>query len=125
MQIRIGRQSEREPSLARRIGADPGVAPGSLHDAGRHRIKFQKDGGVGTESPGVGESGEDSFAPIKGPESEHALGDHPGPGEQFGFEQGRPAARLFRDRQEFGPRGSLLLALCRGLSGSHKFSIPA
>jgi hypothetical protein len=55
----------------------------------------------------VGEGGKDSFSTIKSAESEHALGDHAGPGEQFGFEQGGPAARLLRSGEEFRPRGQL------------------
>ena len=88
VQVGIGIQCEREPSLAGRIGVEAAVAFGSLQNGRRHGIKFQKDGGIGTESPGAWKGGEDSFSTIQSAETEHALGDHAGPGEDFGFEQG-------------------------------------
>src|SRR5882757_1860680 len=125
VQVHIGTQCKREPSFARRIAVEAGVAFGSLQKGRRHRIKFQKDGGLGTESAGVGESGEDFLPAIEGAESEHALGDHGGPGEQFGFEHCRPAARLFRNGQEFGARDSRFLANRLGFRGPHRLSTPA
>jgi len=96
VQVRIGTQCERKPSFARRIGVEAGVAFGSLQECRRHGIKFQKDGGVRTESSGVREGGEDSFSTIKGAESEHALCEHTGPGEQFRFEQRRASSAMGR-----------------------------
>src|SRR6266478_4194473 len=125
VQVRIGTQCKREPSFARRIAVEAGVAFGSLRKGRRHRIKFKKDGGHGTEAAGVGESGEDFLPAIKGAESEHALGDHGGPGEQLEFEQRRPAPRLFRDRQEFGSWAGRFLANRLGFRGPHRLSTPA
>src|SRR5580700_4434557 len=123
VQVRIGTQCEREPSITRGVPGDAAVAFGSLRKGRRHDFHLKKDRGVGTESPGVGESGENSYATIKGAESEHALDDHAGPGEQFGFEQGRPAPRLFRDGQKLRPRGRRFLALCRRLIGFHRHAL--
>jgi len=99
-QIGIGIQCKREPSFARGVGVEADVVFGSFQKRRQYGIKFQKDGGVWTEPPGVGEGGKDSFSAIKCAEPEHALGDHTGPGEQFGFEQGRPSAHFFGDGQE-------------------------
>ena len=125
VQVWIRIQSEGEPAFAGGVGADAEVAFGSLQKSWRHGIEFQKDGSIWTESSRVRERGENSFSTINGAKSEHALGDHAGPGEQFGFEKGGPSARLFRDRQKLRPRDRRFPANCLGFRGPHRFSRPA
>ena len=100
---------------------DAEIAFSAIQKSWGHGIIFNEDGGIRTESTGVGERGEDSFSTIKGLQAEHSLGDYAGPGEQFGFEQGRPAARLFRDGQKFWPRDSRFPTNCLGFRGPHRF----
>jgi len=125
VQIGIGSQCEREPAFARGVAVDAKIAFGPLQKGRRHWIKFNEDGAIRTESPRVRERGENSFSTINGAKSEHALGDHAGPGEQFGFEKGGPSARLFRDRQKLRPRDRRFPANCLGFRGPHRFSRPA
>jgi len=122
--ISVGIQREREPSVAGRVAVDAAVAPGrvAIAAAAWDRISEETEAS-GTESPGVREGGEDSFSTIKGAEAEHTLGvSRPGQEEQLGFEQGRPAARLFRKQAGASAAGAAgFWRITFGFCGSHRF----